>query len=977
MTIKQHPFKKSLTRIVLLVFLYYFSGQLAFYFSIHDKIISYAAFFPEGIGLAFVLLFGYFMGVGVFLGQFLLAFLTGMPLESSLLIAFVNSALAMFGRLVLKKLNFHNDFRNTSSLVTLLLVSFLLLTPLSAVFTHWYFYSVKMIPDDRLFFSAIAWWISNASGQILLTPFILNVFFLIKKENRSILRENINWSSFLFWNAAGLVISLSIFCFMDRLPNQYTFLAFAVLFPFFLVASIRNHLISIFSVLILTNLTAYYCTSHQHGPFATGHVFSDYLHMNALLMGLALTAGILTVLLGNKRIIEKRQQRILDSFVDGVYICSREYTITYMNSALINMIGADKTGQKCYKSFYNTNEPCKWCVYPRLLKEKNIMSYEMKVPGLEQYRNVRNILLNDNEKLTIYYDITEQILQQRTIQKRLDYETAISHFSNSLLQGSNNEISAGLLAIQKGTNVSRVYIFRNYTDSNGNLMARMNNQVSIDDTPFYDEYPNIIVNYEKHSLLRWKERLEKNQIISGTIDQFGIEERKIMEHFHVKSIIIIPVFVHKNWWGFIGLDDIYEKRIWEPEDIRLLRTISEMTGFFYELKENEKFIAENNERLSDLVTTKDKLLSIIAHDLKNPFNAILNLTYLLLSDFEKIPDKEMLEYIKDINQSSEKAYQMLEDMLTWSRSDKGDFPYVPEIFSLRSIVKDTIKLKTTAAKKKNIQILNECSDFSLFGDPRMVRTVLRNLTSNAIKFTPKNGLISIESDGSNDDYCIVTVKDNGIGIEKEYLKKIFDINAKTTTLGTEQEKGTGLGLIISKEFVEKNKGEIWVESEKGKGSSFSFTLPRSSESVMVNRQIPVNKDAIQIGPLTIRVAEDEIVNQIVLRAMFEKQGHTIHIYSNGRDFLKNIEEDDAKFHYDVFLIDLHMPVMDGYQTIEKIHQIWKNSKKRPLLFITTGEQLGENDIKNSGVNGILTKPFSYQRFSLEYSYFLPEIKKPV
>jgi PAS domain S-box-containing protein len=238
-------------------------------------------------------------------------------------------------------------------------------------------------------------------------------------------------------------------------------------------------------------------------------------------------------------------------------------------------------------------------------------------------------------------------------------------------------------------------------------------------------------------------------------------------------------------------------------------------------------LQEVNKELEKLNKTKDKFFSIIAHDLKNPFHAIIGFSDMLRKDFNKMDDNQKINLLELINISSASAYSLLENLLQWARTQTDKIKFTPENINISEIVKSTIDLQKISAEKKNIKLKSHISERNIvYADKNMITTVIRNLVSNAIKFSKPQGTIEISS-VAGDKYIDVTVSDNGTGISKENLDKLFRIDSYYSTSGTLGETGTGLGLIICKEFVEKNGGIIKVESEEGKGSSFTFSLPAS------------------------------------------------------------------------------------------------------------------------------------------------------
>ncbi len=247
-----------------------------------------------------------------------------------------------------------------------------------------------------------------------------------------------------------------------------------------------------------------------------------------------------------------------------------------------------------------------------------------------------------------------------------------------------------------------------------------------------------------------------------------------------------------------------------------------------ERKEAETRLQKYMEELKEVSATKDKFVSIISHDLKNPFHSINSALKLIINEGEDITEEEKKTFLQGILNTSNRAYSLLENLLLWSRNQMGQIEFSPEKIQLFEISLETIGLVKNSSVLKNITLTNHIGkEIFVKADRNMLETVLRNLLTNAIKFTRENGKVDIiaKSDGQ---FVEVSVLDNGIGIESENIKKLFKIDKPFSTQGTKSESGTGLGLILCKDFIERNGGKIHVESEFGKGSKFSFSLPISS-----------------------------------------------------------------------------------------------------------------------------------------------------
>ena len=238
---------------------------------------------------------------------------------------------------------------------------------------------------------------------------------------------------------------------------------------------------------------------------------------------------------------------------------------------------------------------------------------------------------------------------------------------------------------------------------------------------------------------------------------------------------------------------------------------------------------EANAQLEKLNIDKDRFISILGHDLKNLFNNLLGFSELLTEDIRNLNTNEIEDIAKNINITAKITNKLLEDILLWVRTQQGKIPFKPQILNFRDICNNILEVLKPNADAKKIKInYSSTDDLNVFADDDMLKTVLRNLVSNAIKYTNKNGEVNINAE-ENFGNIIISVSDNGIGIANDELTKLFNISEVITTKGTANERGTGLGLLICKDFVVKHGGKIWVESEVGKGSDFKFTLPISIE----------------------------------------------------------------------------------------------------------------------------------------------------
>jgi PAS domain S-box-containing protein len=265
------------------------------------------------------------------------------------------------------------------------------------------------------------------------------------------------------------------------------------------------------------------------------------------------------------------------------------------------------------------------------------------------------------------------------------------------------------------------------------------------------------------------------------------------------------------------LHDITETK--KNQDL-LTQYLEQLATINDQLKESESELRRANNE-------KDKFFSILSHDLKTPVSAIMSYSEILNDEFDSLSKNELREFISSLNEVSLNLFELLEGILNWSRVQSGRISYCPETINLSGLIEGIIKIYSQTAKKKKINLIAVSEGtVNAFVDENMISTVLRNLVSNAIKFSNTSGKIVLESIEKSDSIQI-SVIDNGVGIKKEDLDKLFRIDTHHTTAGTANEAGTGLGLILCKELVEKNNGNIDVESTPGEGTRFFFTIPKS------------------------------------------------------------------------------------------------------------------------------------------------------
>jgi signal transduction histidine kinase len=312
-------------------------------------------------------------------------------------------------------------------------------------------------------------------------------------------------------------------------------------------------------------------------------------------------------------------------------------------------------------------------------------------------------------------------------------------------------------------------------------------------------------------------------------NQLMLKEQKLNDaYLLILAIGILSVFI-------ISVISYFRYREKKKANLQLKAEVQQR-------KENEQKLEASQKELQHANATKDKFFSIISHDLKGPFNGIMGFAELLETDYDYLSDEERKEMIHEIRKASDNTFLLLEDLLTWSRSQRGLIIYKPEAVRLINLFHYTLEITSSAARRKKVRIdLKVDEKIIVCADQNMLTTILRNLISNAIKYSQQGGTIVVSARLNNYDetnppqqFVEISVADNGVGISIENINRLFRIEEKAHTKGTANEAGTGLGLVICKEFVEIHGGAINVDSTLGKGSTFTFTIPAADATILAS-----------------------------------------------------------------------------------------------------------------------------------------------
>jgi signal transduction histidine kinase/CheY-like chemotaxis protein/Flp pilus assembly protein TadD len=383
-----------------------------------------------------------------------------------------------------------------------------------------------------------------------------------------------------------------------------------------------------------------------------------------------------------------------------------------------------------------------------------------------------------------------------------------------------------------------------------------------------------------------------------------------------------------------------------------------------------------NKELHELNLTKDKFFSIISHDLRGPFNGFLGLSELMADELPDLSQEEIQKIAINMRDSAANLFRLLENLLEWSRMQQGNTMFNPESVMLMPLVNETLLPVLDMAHRKGIEISHEIpAHLGVSADRYMLASIIRNLTSNAVKYTFKGGKVNITAKLVPGNFVEIAIKDTGIGMSAKRVGNLFRLDVQNNRRGTDNEPSSGLGLLLCKDFIEKHGGSIWVGSEEGKGSTFYFTIPYNAESQNQQHE-PQDKFMPHITPqaaeflpeemkpLKILIAEDDVISDSLISVIVKKYSREIIHTKTGDEAAKACQNNTD---IDLILIEINLPDRSGYEAIRRIRQFNKDVIIIAQSFANVGDRQMAID---SGSNNYIEKPIVKEELvSLLRKYF--------